>query len=315
MANKSLSQTSGPLISVIIPTYNGSLYLRETIHSAMPQQQGMDEIEIIVVDDQSKDNSHEIAKSFPHPVRAFKLSENGGVANARNFGISVARGQYIALLDQDDIFLPNKLKKQVAKMLSDQNLILCHGNIAVINDTSKVIAHDTLGHDSPPPSGQVTESLFKWNHVIACTAIFRKDAFIKTGGFNRKTWGTDDYEMWLQLSTYGDFKYLDEIIAHYRWHDSNASKNDALMIHNRLTARIEFLKTNPNVTSKLDSDFIKQEITRHTKDFSYNLTKLREYDFARKTVKLATPFISFRQKISLYIIYAKTYIHQLSHYH
>lgn len=311
MINNQNTPSAQPLVSVIIPTYNGAAYLREAISSATPESQGIREVEIIVVDDQSKDNSHEIAKSFQYPVTAFRLSQNGGVANARNYGISKARGRYIALLDQDDIFLPNKLKEQVNIMQADSTLVLCHGNILVVNEHGMPIEHDKLGHQSPPPSGLVTKELFEWNHVLACTTLFRKDAFLKAGGFNVSLWGTDDYEMWLNLSLQGNFKYIDEIIAKYRWHDSNASKRDALMIFNRMSARTEFLKRNSGTSSKINSDFINKVLSQHTKDFSYNLTKMQEYALARKMISTVMQFISTQQKLSLSKIYLKTFIHQM----
>lgn len=305
------SDSNTPIISVIIPTFNGSHYLRKAILSAMPESQGVKDLEIIVVDDKSNDNSYEIAKSFPSPVRAFKLKNNGGVANARNFGISKSRGQYIALLDQDDMFLPNKLKTQLAVMHSDPSLVLCHGNISVINDIDEIIPHDTLGHRNPPPSGEVTSSLFQWNHVIACTAFFCKDAYLKVGEFNTKTWGTDDYEMWLNLSLQGKFKYINEVISQYRWHDSNASKRAALMVFNRMSARTEFLKRHPRESTKIQTKIIAQVLYQHAKDFSYNLTTMREYVLARKTISIAMQFVSKRHKLSLGKIYIKTFIHQI----
>jgi len=107
-----------PLVSVIIPVYNGARYLRETLESVFAQTYRP--IEVIVVDDGSVDDSGVIAQSFPevHYIR----QANQGVAAARNNGIEAARGEYFAFLDQDDLWTPEKLKVQIDHLLSHPNL-------------------------------------------------------------------------------------------------------------------------------------------------------------------------------------------------
>src|SRR5436309_14667644 len=102
---------SKPLVSVVIPVYNGERYLADAIQSVLDQTYR--NFEVIVVDDGSTDRSAEIAKRFGEAVR-YVYRTNGGVCKARNAGIAAARGAYIAFLDQDDLWLHDKLAAQVA---------------------------------------------------------------------------------------------------------------------------------------------------------------------------------------------------------
>ena len=107
-----------PLVSVIIPVYNGARFLRAALESVFAQTYRP--IEVIVVDDGSRDDSGAIAQSFPE-VRYLR-QENQGVAAARNNGIEIARGEFFAFLDQDDLWTPDKLETQVGHLLSHPDL-------------------------------------------------------------------------------------------------------------------------------------------------------------------------------------------------
>src|SRR6476619_4299573 len=110
--------SENPLVSVIIPVYNGARYLRAALESVFAQSYC--NFEVIVVDDGSVDDSGVIAQSFPE-VRYINQT-NQGVAAARNHGIEVARGEYFAFLDQDDLWTPEKLKLQIEYLLNHQDL-------------------------------------------------------------------------------------------------------------------------------------------------------------------------------------------------
>ncbi|MGH9916397.1 MAG: glycosyltransferase family 2 protein, partial [Pyrinomonadaceae bacterium] len=114
---------SEPLVSVIVPNYNYGHFLRETIESALAQS--YQNREIIVVDDGSKDNSDEVIKSFGDQIKPV-FKENGGMSSALNAGLKVSRGEWIALLDADDLWLPDKLEKVMSRAKANPNATLIY---------------------------------------------------------------------------------------------------------------------------------------------------------------------------------------------
>src|SRR3989338_9975584 len=102
---------NNPLVSVVIPTYNGSRFIKETIQSVLDQT--YTNIEAIIVDDGSKDNTPDIVKSINDSRIIYIRQENAGVSMARNNGINISKGEYIAFLDHDDVWLPCKLERQL----------------------------------------------------------------------------------------------------------------------------------------------------------------------------------------------------------
>ena len=117
-----------PVVSVIIPTHNRATLLRTAIATVYAQE-GVGELfdlEVIVVDDASSDETAEAARSYPN-VKYIRFDDNRGVAAARNAGVKVATGQYIALLDDDDLWLPHKLRTQVPAFALDPTLGMVYG--------------------------------------------------------------------------------------------------------------------------------------------------------------------------------------------
>ena len=116
-----------PLVSIIIPVYNGSNYLEESINSALGQT--YNEIEVLVINDGSNDNdlTHNIAVSYQKKIRYFR-KQNGGVASALNFGISKMEGDYFSWLSHDDIYKPEKIEKQILFISKNKKINIVGGN-------------------------------------------------------------------------------------------------------------------------------------------------------------------------------------------
>jgi glycosyltransferase involved in cell wall biosynthesis len=161
---------SQPLVSVIVPAYNGERYLALALKSVF--EQGYRRFEVIVVDDGSVDHTSDITKSFPE-IRYIHQA-NQGVAVARNVGIDAAAGEFIAFLDQDDLWTPNKLDQQVDYLLKHPEL-------------GYVLAHQRLflepGTDPPP---WLRKHLLLKDHpaYVPSALTVRKTVFQKVGYFN-----------------------------------------------------------------------------------------------------------------------------------
>lgn len=202
-----------PLVSIVIPVYNGSNYLREAIDSALAQT--YDNIEVIVVNDGSNDNgaTEEICLSYGDKIRYFK-KENGGVATALNLGIEKMQGEYFSWLSHDDIFIDNKISIQVNEaqknggkfIFGAYELIDCNGN--KINDIFP--SHIFQTHNP---------RLYLYRGLIhGCTTLIHRSIFIDFGLFDDSKKTTQDYDYWNKIFKKINPIYCDLILCKSREH-------------------------------------------------------------------------------------------------
>ena len=194
-----------PRISVIIPAYNAAETIRAAIASVLAQTVAAQEI--IVVDDGSKDATAEIAAGFGGAVRVIR-QVNGGPASARNRAAKEATGDWLALLDADDSWLPLKLERQMA-LLAQENY---HPKIGVVHSLSG----DERGDLDREPID--FNSLWRQNRVATTTVLMRRQAFEEASGFDedRALIGVEDYNLWLRLAHSGwKFALCNEVLVRY----------------------------------------------------------------------------------------------------
>ena len=233
---------SDPLVSIVTPVYNGSQYLSEAIESALAQT--YKNFELLIVNDGSTDNSSDIIRPFLKDSRVIYIEQkNAGVAAARNTALKQARGKYIGFLDQDDLWLKNKLEVQVAVLDQDANVALVHSRHDVIDNQGNTTDYDLISR----VSGYCFKDMFKENRIAVLTVLIRKTIFNEIGLFNEQLTGVDDYEMWLRITLKYPIKYIDQSLASYRFHNSNFSKNSFKMTILDLNAINIFLFENPEV--------------------------------------------------------------------
>ena len=219
-----------PLVSIIIPSYNHSKYITETIESILGQT--YDNFELIVIDDGSQDNSIEIIEKLRLNNKfIFIKRENKGLCETLNEGINLSRGKYIAICASDDIYLKDKIKLQVDFLETNPNYALCYG---------KIISFDNDGNQKfinskRYKSGKLFLDLIKTNFVPAVTQMYRKDIFDNIGGFDKDLW-IEDWDMLLRISYSYEIGFLDKYLAMYRNHGENMSggKNIRKMYENEL---------------------------------------------------------------------------------
>ncbi len=185
-----------PLISVVIPLFNARDVIRETIESVLAQP--CRDYEIVVIDDGSTDASGEVVLSYGERIR-YVHQPNGGVAQARNRGISVARGAYIALLDHDDLWASDKLAKQVAVLDAQPAVGMVVTDVAHIDRAGRPI--DQLGLAYQPQ--QEFARLFVQGFVPTPSATLIRASILKAvGGFDEQfnSAGMDDHELWPRIA-------------------------------------------------------------------------------------------------------------------
>lgn len=208
-----------PKVSVIIPAYNREEFIVEAIDSILNQT--YKDFEIIVVDDGSTDNTKQKLEPFKSKIRLIK-QKNSERAVARNNGIKNSSGAYIALLDSDDVWIKDKLEKQVELLDSKSDVILTYGQCLRINEHGQKIK--PAKRQLAGFSGEVFESLLMRNFISSPTPVIRREYFEKTTGFQTKYIPYEDWEFWLRFSLLGKFYFFDKPFAYYRIHKNQSVK-------------------------------------------------------------------------------------------
>ncbi len=183
-----------PKVSVIIPTYNRLSMVKEAVDSVLKQD--FEDFELIVVDDASTDGTVEEIKRYGGRVRLLEQSENRGVSAARNKGILLARGKYIAFLDSDDLWVKGKLKIQVAFLDENPQYPLCYTDEIWIRRGRRV--NPKIKHTKY--SGWIFEKCLPLCTISPSSAAMRKTLFSKVGLFDEALPVCEDYDFWLRVS-------------------------------------------------------------------------------------------------------------------
>jgi len=211
-----------PLVSVIMPTYNYAQFIGNAIKSALAQTHK--NFELIIIDNYSDDNTEEMVRSFADSrIRYFKFNNHGMVAASRNFGIKTAQGEYLAFLDSDDSWLPDKLEC-VLQFINDSPDIdlVCHDeyHVNIVNPEYRKKAR--YG-----PYRKYKGLLFKSNSISTSAVVVRKSKVVKAGLFSedRKFDTAEDYELWLRLSKICKIEYLHQPLGYYTIHGTSLSRN------------------------------------------------------------------------------------------
>ncbi len=210
---------TSPIVSVVTPVYNAANFLEETIQSVLNQT--YPHWELILIDDCSSDGSFEIAKAYSTDdfrIKCFQLSENQGAGIARNFGIKEAKGTFIAFLDADDLWFPEKLQKQVDFMINN-NCNICFSSYQLMNEDgtlqSKIVeALDLLSYNK----------LLKSNYIGNLTGIYNTETLGKIyAPVIRKR---QDWALWLTaLKIEKEALGIKEPLAYYRVRKNSISEN------------------------------------------------------------------------------------------
>ncbi len=217
--NKVINQS---LVSVIIPTYNHAEYLREAIVSVKTQT--YKNWELIIINNFSDDNTIEIVESFnDERIKLINFSNKGIIAASRNIGLQKAKGEYIAFLDSDDIWSPNKLEKQLIEFKNNTQLMLCSTNCDQFPYGQKNLLKLYFSRKVK------FEELILVNKIINSSVMIRRNVIEKVGLLDEtpELRAVEDYDYWIRISiAYPEgIKVLKDRLLKYRLHDSNTTGN------------------------------------------------------------------------------------------
>ena len=202
--------TASAQVTVIVPTFNGERYLEDALRSAVSQS--LPPSEVFVVDDGSTDRSAEIAESFGDPVGCIRQA-NTGVAGARNTGLSVATGEFIAFLDHDDVWPQEKLQVQVAALRANPDVGIVSGRMRVFGGVLPGRPWSAEGSREAPGGAYLS------------AALIRRSVFDRTGLLDEQIGhAADDLEFFVRARDLGVKRVtLEDVTLLYRWHGENTS--------------------------------------------------------------------------------------------
>lgn len=243
------------LVSIAMAVYNGGEYLQEAVDSIL--NQSYREIEVIIVDDGSKDNSREILDQIrDERVKIIHLEKNQGAANALNIAIERARGEWIAIHDADDISYPNRIEEQVKFIVENPGLVAVGSFIECIGDNEASTTQAGLkGLENFINRSQTTEEI-KQQLCSACplthgTMFFSKKAFYEVGKYNSDLKITYDYELWTRLILKGPILKIPNKLYKYRvYSNSLTNKNLSLTIRESFRTCAKYIRKNCYQTQK-----------------------------------------------------------------
>ena len=214
--------TSNPFFSVVVPTYNCADLLARALSSIFGQT--FQNFEVIVIDNASTDHTGRVLESIDdNRLSVIDVQNNGNIANSRNLGIQKARGDWIAFLDSDDNWLPEKLETIHAAICGTPGIVLlCHDEWIVVDGVKK------SKNRYQPKISNVHESLIFFGNCLSTSAVtLRKDIANKTDGFSerRDFISVEDYEYWIRLARTGEYRFINKVLGEYHIHGSNVTKN------------------------------------------------------------------------------------------
>jgi glycosyltransferase involved in cell wall biosynthesis len=211
-------------VSVVITCYNYGKYLTRCIQSVL--EQTLQNVEIIIVNDGSIDETDAVVQHIlPREGIRYIKQENAGQANAKNTGIKNSKGEYIAFLDADDIWEPNKLEKQI-RLFANRQVGVVYSRARYINEVGAELEFKLSGKYLQPRSGHVTSHLFIDNFVPFSSSVVRRTCLDEFRGFDESLKMGIDWDLWLRISTRYEFDFVDEPLLIYRMgHPDQMSKN------------------------------------------------------------------------------------------
>jgi glycosyltransferase involved in cell wall biosynthesis len=237
-----------PTVSIILATYNRANLLPKAIESVL--QQTYSDFELLIIDDGSTDHTAAVVTQYTDPRIIYKTVEHGERSRARNVGIQISRGQYIAFLDSDDWYLPNKLEEQVAVLENHLEYGMTMGGWLIVNQSGETILEMRPWEYYQSRQLSVEDWLFH-SSATPITILARREWFERMGGFDPTLFMSEDTELWMRLALGGcQIAWTCSMVAVVLAHESN-SLRDWPKVHSGRMAFLSRIFENPTVGKML----------------------------------------------------------------
>ena len=211
-----------PLVSIVMPNYNGGRFLRDTIDSVLSQTYS--EFEFIIVDDASTDDSLDVLKGYQidSRIQIYKLEKNSQICIALNKGLDKAKGKYIARIDSDDCWMPEKLEKQVAYMESHPFCGVCFTWPDIIDEQNRIVndkeqgLYELFQQKNRSQEEWIHKLYFDGNCLCHPSSLIRREALETAGVYDNAGLQLQDYELWMRILIEYPIHVLEENLTRYR---------------------------------------------------------------------------------------------------
>lgn len=245
-----------PRISVLMPVYNGELYVREAIESMLNQT--FTDFELLVLDDGSTDRTEEIVLSFNDSrIRYHRNASNIGIANNLNIGLAKARGEYIARFDGDDVSLPDRLQVQINFLDTHPDVGLCSTAMQLFGKHSEVWIRE-----HHPEAIKIT--MLFYSPVLHASSMFRRRLFLDHElTYRQEAFPAEDYELWSRAVKVCKLVNLPDVLYNYRIHDTQVPKTDRKATDCIRKIQLEYLASSvPTLPSASVAGFFEQFVDK-----------------------------------------------------
>lgn len=311
-------------VSVIVPTYNGSRFILETIDSILSQTRPPEEI--LLIDDGSSDNTQDVVANF-HPKVRYHRILNAGVCHARNVGVAFARSPYIAFSDHDDLWRPDKLEKQMSLHDRFPDMNYSFTNFAIVSDGSW--SSDSKFDDAPKDffedftrvdgacsisQSSLYDRILQFQPIFPSTVLMKKDFFEQVGGFDESLGRnpSEDLEFTLRCVERPPIGVVSEPVVGIRKHQTNFSGD----LYATALGRIgiyEYVLRHHSVSAHTRSLLLKQIATNQA-DAAYNAFRSRDFAACAKLLsEVPARYLTPKMKMKLAISKCPTPVAKLFH--
>ncbi|MDX6559887.1 MAG: hypothetical protein QOF72_2936 [Blastocatellia bacterium] len=251
-------------VSIVTPLYNSSAFIQSTLRSVLAQTH--ENWELILVNDGSRDDTAEQVKPYLGDPRIKYISQsNQGIAAARNKALTIACGDWVCLLDHDDRWLPDKLRKQLAfgekydlGIVSTDAFVVEGAQRSLYSANFRKETGLALAQSLKDKSVDMCALLIRGNFLCSSSVAIKRHLFERLGPLDIKAAPADDYEMWLRCVAHAKIGYLDEPLIEYHMHEGNYSRNTLTMMEKEIYA---LAKLRASVNNPVHIDLLKNRIS------------------------------------------------------
>lgn len=218
--SRSTNRLHTPVVSVIIPVFNGAKFLREAVSSVMKST--YKNFEILLIDDGSSDKSkqicHELERKYKGSIRFFPMHKNNGLGRVLNFALKKAKGKFIARLNQDDITLPHRIKTEIEYLKKHKDVVAVGSWNRLFDEKGNTQILQYLPTDADIKNVWLLVSPFS-----DPTTMYRKNVAIRVGGYIQSYWPADDTQLWYRMGLVGKLANIQKPLVNVRWHKDAGS--------------------------------------------------------------------------------------------
>ena len=292
---------NSPLISLVMPVYNSSKYLKQSIKSILNQT--VRDFELIIIDDGSVDNSWDIINEFKKVdkrIVALKQS-NSGLVHTLNKAIGISKGKYLARLDADDVSHPKRFDKQLKWFQISSKRVLCGTFANIIDENNKRIGNIKYYKTN---HSDICKELFFHNNFVHSSVMINLEVLKKIGNFNLFFLYSQDYDCWCRILSHGEIGNIPEKLVDTRYHKDSISrkKTTKQSTYAVLAAYHYYLRSHGENNINIENDNLIEEILKYEKykQFETHFKSLRFFYARYLPTELGIKFYKLPFKVIIY---------------